>query len=147
MVQPGPAITTGGPGPGSGSALALFCPINAASVGAAYTSFVTATGGTPPYNFTITGVLPAGLTLNAATGAVTGTPTTAGPDTFTAAVTDSAPRLRQPKLQHHHYGCACNAPCGTNSVVVASGSDRACLYRAALRIERGGSRDCSGEVE
>jgi hypothetical protein len=91
MTQPGPPITTGGPGPGSGSALALFCPINSANVGASYSSLVVATGGTPPYTYSITGVLPAGLLLNASTGAVTGTPTTAGPDVFTAGVTDSAP--------------------------------------------------------
>jgi hypothetical protein len=39
---------------------------------------LTASGGNPPYSYTITsGSLPAGLTLDAATGAVTGTPTAA----------------------------------------------------------------------
>jgi hypothetical protein len=36
---------------------------------------LTASGGTTPYTYSVTGTLPAGLSLNAATGAVTGTPT------------------------------------------------------------------------
>jgi sugar lactone lactonase YvrE len=36
---------------------------------------VTAAGGTGPYAFTIAPALPAGLTINASTGAITGTPT------------------------------------------------------------------------
>ena len=48
---------------------------------------MTVTGGTSPYTFSVTGTLPAGLTLNASTGAITGTPTAAG--TFTIKVTDA----------------------------------------------------------
>ncbi|MGO4878609.1 putative Ig domain-containing protein [Pedobacter psychrotolerans] len=44
----------------------------------------SATGGTTPYSYTATG-LPAGLTFNPVTRAITGTPTVAGP--FTVAVT------------------------------------------------------------
>lgn len=51
----------------------------------------TATGGTAPYVYTLfSGMLPPGLTLNAQTGAVTGTATTAGNYTFTIQVADSA---------------------------------------------------------
>jgi len=58
-------------------------------VGVAYSQTVTQVGGTPPIVFTVSsGTLPAGLTLNSATGDITGTPTTAGTSTFTITATD-----------------------------------------------------------
>ena len=48
---------------------------------------MTVTGGTLPYTFSIVGTLPAGLTLNPANGAVSGTPTASG--TFTIQVKDA----------------------------------------------------------
>lgn len=62
-----------------------------ATVGTAYSQTLTASGGTAPLTWSIsTGTLPAGLTLNASTGAISGTPTTAGTSDFTAMVTDSS---------------------------------------------------------
>ena len=56
-----------------------------------YSQTVAATGGTAPYAWSITvGALPAGLTLNGSTGAITGTPTTAGTANFTLQAQDSA---------------------------------------------------------
>jgi hypothetical protein len=57
-------------------------------VGVAYSASITATGGTTPYTFTVTG-LPPGLTANSS-GQIAGTPTTAGTYTVTATVTDSS---------------------------------------------------------
>jgi hypothetical protein len=58
--------------------------------GTAYSQTVQATGGLTPYTFSISvGSLPAGLSINAATGAITGTPT--GPNgtaNFTVQVAD-----------------------------------------------------------
>jgi Putative Ig domain len=70
--------------------LTLTCPTATAQVGVAYNSALTAAGGVTPYTFSITGSPPAGLTLNRGTGALTGTPTTPGPVTFTAQVVDSS---------------------------------------------------------
>jgi len=58
--------------------------------GTAYSAALSATGGTTPYVWSISsGSLPAGLTLNAASGAISGTPTASGAFSFTAKVTDS----------------------------------------------------------
>jgi len=60
------------------------------TVGVAYNQTLTASGGTTPYTWSISsGSLPAGLSLAAATGAITGTPTTAATSNFTAMVTDN----------------------------------------------------------
>jgi large repetitive protein len=53
---------------------------DAAEVGLAYQFAPQATGGKPGYTWTVEGTLPAGLTLDPATGALTGTP--AAPGTF-----------------------------------------------------------------
>jgi subtilisin family serine protease len=60
------------------------------TVGTAITSFtLTASGGTPPYTWSATG-LPPGLSIGTSTGTVSGTPTTAGTFTVTATATDTA---------------------------------------------------------
>jgi hypothetical protein len=61
-------------------------------VGVAYNAVLAATGGTPPYTWSLTsGTFPAGLMLNAATGAITGTPTQAVTNTaLTFQVADSS---------------------------------------------------------
>jgi hypothetical protein len=57
----------------------------------AYATAASATGGTTPYVWSISSSsLPAGLSLNPATGAVTGTPTTAGTSNFSIQVRDSS---------------------------------------------------------
>jgi hypothetical protein len=60
-------------------------------VGAAYSTTLAATGGIAPYSWSITsGALPAGLSLNASSGAISGTPTAATSGmSLTFQVTDS----------------------------------------------------------
>jgi hypothetical protein len=54
-----------------------------ATKGTAYSATITATGGTPTHTFSVSfGALPPGLTLNTATGAISGTPTAEGMFTF-----------------------------------------------------------------
>ena len=61
------------------------------AVGVSYSQNITVSGGVGPYAFAVTaGTLPAGLALNAATGAITGTPTSGGGFSFTITATDAA---------------------------------------------------------
>ncbi|MBU0866150.1 MAG: putative Ig domain-containing protein [Alphaproteobacteria bacterium] len=58
--------------------------------GVAYSQQLTAAGGIAPYSFAVSsGALPAGLTINATTGVIAGTPTGSGDATFAITVTDS----------------------------------------------------------
>jgi len=75
-VTPAPAVSTTSPVGGT--------------VGTAYSATLQETGGVAPFTWSISsGTLPAGLSLNANTGAVTGTPTAPGTSNFTVKVTDS----------------------------------------------------------
>jgi hypothetical protein len=86
--------------------LTVSCAKGTAEVGVAYNSSIAVTGGTGPYTFTVsTGTLPAGLTLNSTTGAITGTPTAAGTSGFTIKVVDS--------LNATGY-TACSGTCATS---------------------------------
>ncbi len=65
------------------------------SIGTPYDQFLAVTGGTSPFTWSVPpGTLPTGLSLNATTGEITGTPTsttTTPPSfTFTVSVTDSS---------------------------------------------------------
>ena len=56
----------------------------------AYSAPLAATGGTPPYSWSmVSGSLPPGVALSASTGSITGTPTASGPYSFTVQVRDS----------------------------------------------------------
>src|ERR1700674_403816 len=59
------------------------------TVGTAYSTTLTATGGTIPYSWTASGAVPAGLSLSK-NGTISGTPTSAGQSNFTVQVTDSS---------------------------------------------------------
>nr|WP_308683760.1 putative Ig domain-containing protein [Xanthomonas arboricola] len=65
----------------------------AGTAGQAYSAAITpATGGTAPYSYALTGgVLPAGVVVDVATGALSGTSTVAGTFNFTLTVSDSTP--------------------------------------------------------
>jgi len=72
-----PSITTSSPLPGG-------------TVGAAYSQTIAVSGGVQPFTFAVTsGAVPAGTSLNASTGVISGTPTTATSYSPTIRVTDA----------------------------------------------------------
>jgi hypothetical protein len=75
-----------------GSNLAILTPamLASASAGSPYSQTLAATGGTPPYAWSLaSGALPAGLTLDPGTGIIGGTPTQVGSFNLSVRVTDA----------------------------------------------------------
>jgi hypothetical protein len=84
----------------SGGALKIttVSPLPDGIVGASYSQQLAASGGLAPYTWWISsffGALPDGLTLDGATGLISGTPKTAGQYAFTMNVTDSSTPSKQ----------------------------------------------------
>ena len=70
------------------------CPAATGLVGTNYAAPLTATGGAPPYSWSVTsGQLPPGLSLTSSTGAISGTPILSGAFNFTLNVSDAAARF------------------------------------------------------
>ncbi|HYO80741.1 MAG TPA: putative Ig domain-containing protein [Bryobacteraceae bacterium] len=59
-----------------------------ATVGTPYSTNIAATGGRPPYTWSVAGNLPPNLTLNSSTGVLSGTPATAGTYVLVITVVD-----------------------------------------------------------
>jgi hypothetical protein len=64
-------------------------------VGVPYQATITGDGGVTPYTWAVTGALPAGLSLNASSGGIAGTPTQASSSAFTIMLTDSMGQTAQ----------------------------------------------------
>jgi hypothetical protein len=74
-------------------------PLPTGQVGIAYYATLTASGGTPPYTWSITmGTLPSGLTLNPAAGTISGSPITQGTFSFVIEATDNTAASSQQSL-------------------------------------------------
>jgi MYXO-CTERM domain-containing protein len=95
-----------------------------AAVGRGYIVQLRATGGTPPYSWSIAaGSLPGGMVLNTSTGEIHGMPSSAGAFTFTARVTDSASAIATRELtlvvaDGEAPGCGCSIPGGSHGWIL-----------------------------
>ncbi|WP_183978351.1 beta strand repeat-containing protein, partial [Tunturiibacter gelidoferens] len=70
------------------------------TLGTPYSAALIASGGTPAYNWTITGgQLPSGLSLSSTTGVISGAPTSNGVFSFTITVTDSGSPAQTTAMQ------------------------------------------------
>src|SRR5262245_31559212 len=68
-------------------------PLPNGVVGSSYSQTLSATGGTPPYSWSLaSGSLPSGLSLSSS-GTISGTPTQSGTFNFTVQARDSIGRL------------------------------------------------------
>jgi FtsP/CotA-like multicopper oxidase with cupredoxin domain len=98
----------------------------------------TATGGTNPLAYSVAGQ-PAGLIINSVTGVLSGTPTTAGPVTFTVTATDSTPVT--PLTNTATYVIVVNPaplPVAVAPIVFANGAVNA-LYTGPTPVATGGT--------
>jgi hypothetical protein len=96
------------------------------TAGSSYSQTLQASGGTPGYTWSIaSGSLPAGLTMAATTGVISGTPSAAGASTFTAALSDnSSPVQTQSVATSITVAAAQTAGPGTTWYVRADGGTR-----------------------
>jgi hypothetical protein len=103
-----------------------------------YNSALVATGGTPPYTYSINpGSLPPGLLLTASTGVVTGTPTgTGGIDSFFADVLDAAAGTATKACVINVAAPPPGTPAPSSVLLVAVGLACAALYKGKERLLR-----------
>lgn len=94
-------------------------PLLTGVVGNAYTVTLAATGGTTAYEWSVSsGSLPAGLTLNSATGELSGTPIAAGTGNFTIQVEDANALIATQSFSVNFFDLTITTPSSLPGAVV-----------------------------
>ena len=113
-------------------------------IGVAYSQSFTATGGTAPYSYAITGTLPAGLTFSPV-GLLSGTATSAGTFTITITATDSS-GAPGPYTNARAYGFTIGAPTLVLPTPALPGATLAQAYSTSVGPASGGTAPYSYAV-
>ena len=103
-----------------------------------YSVKLAADGGLTPYTWSITqGSLPAGLKLHAATGVISGTPTSGSGSTFTAEVSDA---------QNPPATASATFSLSANTVTVSSPGDQTTIAGTAVSLQIAASDSADGQA-
>jgi hypothetical protein len=106
--------------------------------GMPYSVKLAADGGLTPYTWSITqGSLPAGLKLHAATGVISGTPTSGSGTTFTAEVGDA---------QNPPATASATFSLSANTVTVSSPGDQTTIAGTAVSLQIAASDSAAGQA-
>ena len=106
--------------------------------GMPYSVKLAADGGLTPYTWSITqGSLPAGLKLHAATGVISGTPTSGSGTTFTAEVSDA---------QNPPATASATFSLSANTVTVSSPGDQTTIAGTAVSLQIAASDSAAGQA-
>ncbi|ODU32884.1 MAG: hypothetical protein ABS97_14350 [Lysobacteraceae bacterium SCN 69-320] len=126
-VGPGPATAAASVMPGIAPAFGAFAPPRAAW-GASYSYTVTTTGSPAPALSLADGTLPAGLTLDTASGTISGTPTAVGSATLHLNATNALGSVTSGDLT---LVVDAVAPAAPTAVVATPGNDQVSIAFAA----------------
>lgn len=103
-----------------------------------YSQALSASGGTAPYTYVVaSGTLPSGLSLNAATGSLSGVPLNAGSFNFTVRATDSSSGPAAPFSATQTYTFTVNAPVITVMPASLPSAQQGTAYSQALNASGG----------
>lgn len=114
----------------------------AATAGQPYSATVQSSGGAGPGTWTVSGSLPAGLSLNASTGVISGTPTTPGAASFSVQLASAGPPAQTASVNLSITVAA--APAVPVAPTLSAGAAKVTRNGVTLPIGCVGSGTCSG---